>query len=88
MFNKKISRSFITFSILLFVLTTTADAAGRKATRGYNGAVASSSAIASEVGVQILRDGGNAIDAAVATAFAMAVTHPIAGNIGGGGFLI
>ena len=88
MFNKKISRSFITFSILLFVLTTTADAAGRKATRGYNGAVASSSAIASEVGVQILKDGGNAIDAAVATAFAMAVTHPTAGNIGGGGFLI
>ena len=88
MLNKKISRSFVTFSIFLFVLSNVVDAAGRKATRGYNGAVASSSAIASEVGIEILKDGGNAIDAAVATAFAMAVTHPTAGNIGGGGFLV
>ena len=88
MLNKKISRSFVTFSIFLFVLSNAVDAAGRKATRGYNGAVASSSAIASEVGIEILKDGGNAIDAAVATAFAMAVTHPTAGNIGGGGFLV
>ena len=56
--------------------------------RGNNGVVASSSAIASDVGVQVLKDGGNAIDAAVATALAMAVTWPTAGNIGGGGFLV
>ncbi len=80
---------FVAFVATLFIVfSATAPAAGRMDVRGQNGAVASSSAIASEVGVQILREGGNVVDAAVATALAMAVTWPTAGNIGGGGFLV
>jgi gamma-glutamyltranspeptidase/glutathione hydrolase len=56
--------------------------------RSDTGLVVSSSDIASDIGAAVLAKGGNAIDAAVATAFAMAVTYPAAGNLGGGGFMI
>ncbi len=62
--------------------------AGSVPVRASLGLVVSQSDLASDVGFAVIKDGGNAIDAAVATAFALAVTHPTAGNIGGGGFLV
>ncbi len=56
--------------------------------KARHGMVVSSHHLASDVGVQVLKEGGNAIDAAIATGFALAVTHPAAGNIGGGGFMV
>ncbi|MEC7079257.1 MAG: gamma-glutamyltransferase, partial [Pseudomonadota bacterium] len=72
----------------LSVIHPSLGAGGRTPVYAKNGMVSSASMLASEVGVSTLQAGGNAVDAAIATAFALAVTWPSAGNIGGGGFLI
>jgi gamma-glutamyltranspeptidase / glutathione hydrolase len=73
----------------LFVATLTLTlSAGNAPYRAKQAMVVSQSDIASEVGWEVMKSGGNAIDGAVATALAMAVTHPTAGNIGGGGFIV
>ena len=80
--------------ILLFIVFQSSAEASNYGVRvvstscSAGGMVSTSCPLATEVGVSILRSGGNAIDAAIATGFALAVTYPAAGNIGGGGFLL
>ena len=62
--------------------------ATRQPLHARHGMVVAMESIAAEVGVSVLQQGGNAVDAAVAVGFAMAVTHPFAGNIGGGGYML
>jgi gamma-glutamyltranspeptidase / glutathione hydrolase len=72
---------------LILVLTVPLNAI-RQPLRARHGMVVAMEAIAADVGVSVLKAGGNAVDAAVAVGFAMAVTHPFAGNIGGGGYML
>ena len=81
------ARTLVATLVLLLPLSLFAEG-GRTPLRVQNGIVTSASRLASDVGVDILKQGGNAVDAAVATALALAVTWPTAGNIGGGGFLV
>ena len=82
------TRRLFTVLVALLALSSLTIQAGSTPARAKLGMVITQSDIASEIGFQVIKNGGNAIDAAVATGFAMAVTHPTAGNIGGGGFIV
>jgi gamma-glutamyltranspeptidase/glutathione hydrolase len=89
------NKSSLTLLLLIFAFVVApvlppAHGAGasRQPVRAAHGIAASTNRLASEVGVDVMKRGGNAVDASVAVAFALAVTHPAAGNIGGGGFMM
>ena len=86
-------KPFVLLTIAAFFLSTfpfslNVRAAAPEPVRGQHGMVASNDEIASKVGVEIMKKGGNAVDAAIAVGLALAVVFPFAGNIGGGGFML
>ena len=85
--RKLLSKSVSTVLLISFFWVSTLSASMRP-THAQKAIVVSIHELASDAGVEVLKAGGNAIDAAVATGFALAVVHPQAGNIGGGGFML
>ncbi|MBL0334066.1 MAG: gamma-glutamyltransferase [Chitinophagaceae bacterium] len=79
---------FFTICVTCFVSFTIAQVPLQKKLTVQKGAVVSAHRLASDAGLQILKQGGNAVDAAIATQLALAVVYPMAGNLGGGGFMV
>ena len=84
----KIPRRLIGFFLSVLLLVPCPPASAHEPVYAVKGMVVAQEPLAADVGVAVLKSGGNAVDAAVAVGFALAVTHPYAGNIGGGGFML